>query len=87
MLGGGGGDPTGGFMSGLSPLGLMAAGGLLSAPQQYMQQRMGWLKTNMTGGTMSALFDITPAYGELGGGGGHAARAAAGSTGSIGGGS
>ncbi|KIZ00837.1 Protein transport protein yif1 [Monoraphidium neglectum] len=57
----GGGD-AGGFMSGISPLGLMAAGGLLSAPQQYVQQRMGWLKTNMTGGTMSALFNITPSY-------------------------
>ncbi|KAI8463259.1 MAG: YIF1-domain-containing protein [Monoraphidium minutum] len=58
----GGGDGGAGFMSGLSPLGLMTAGGLLSGPQQYMQQRMGWLKTNMTGGTMSALFNVTPSY-------------------------
>jgi len=64
---GGSADPAAGFMSGLSPLGLMAAGGLLSAPQQYMQQRMGWLKTNMTGGTMSALFNITSSYGARGG--------------------
>jgi hypothetical protein len=76
MPGGGAADAAG-FMSGLSPLGLMAAGGLLSGPQQYMQQRMGWLKTNMTGGTMSALFNISPSYGEprCGGGGGTAAPA------------
>jgi hypothetical protein len=39
------------------------AGGLLSAPQQYMQQRVSWFKTNMTGGTMSALFNISNHYG------------------------
>jgi hypothetical protein len=63
----GGGADAAGFMSGFSPLGLMAAGGLLSGPQQYMQQRMGWIKTNMTGGTMSALFNISPSYGGRGG--------------------
>ncbi|KAF8062954.1 yif1b-a [Scenedesmus sp. PABB004] len=50
------------FMGGLSPMTLMTAGGLLSAPQQYMQQRVSWLKTNMTGGTMSALFNISNSY-------------------------
>eukprot|EP00877_Chromochloris_zofingiensis_P014098 jgi/Chrzof1/8942/Cz03g30040.t1 len=53
---------AGGFMSNLSPLSLMSAGGLLAAPQQYMQQKVGWLKTNMTGGTMSALFNISNSY-------------------------
>lgn len=43
-----------------------AAGGLLSAPQQYMQQRVSWFKTNMTGGTMSALFNISNHYGMYG---------------------
>lgn len=42
------------------------AGGLFSAPQQYMQQRVSWFKTNMTGGTMSALFNISNHYGEQG---------------------
>eukprot|EP00879_Flechtneria_rotunda_P019569 GHRR01020558.1.p1 GENE.GHRR01020558.1~~GHRR01020558.1.p1 ORF type:complete len:311 (+),score=94.39 GHRR01020558.1:302-1234(+) len=59
FMGGAGG--SGGFMSGLSPMNLMT-GGLLSAPQQYMQQRVSWLKTNMTGGTMSALFNISNSY-------------------------
>lgn len=48
-------------MSNLSPINLMT-GGLLSAPQQYMQQRVSWFKTNMTGGTMSALFNISNHY-------------------------
>lgn len=57
------------------------AGGLLSAPQQYMQQRVSWFKTNMTGGTMSALFNISNHYGtcnqgELQEGSGHTAPAA-----------
>ena len=41
----------------------MLAGGLFAAPQQYMQQRVSWLKTNMTGGTMSALFNVNQGYG------------------------
>jgi hypothetical protein len=52
------------------------AGSLLSGPQNYMQQQMGWLKSNVTTGTMSALFNIDNAYGNecwgQGGGGGHA---------------
>lgn len=40
------------------------AGGLFAAPQQYMQQRVSWFKTNMTGGTMSALFNIDNHYGK-----------------------
>jgi hypothetical protein len=28
-----------------------------------MQQRVSWFKTNMTGGTMSALFNISNHYG------------------------
>lgn len=43
----------------------LPAGGLFAAPQQYMQQRVSWFKTNMTGGTMSALFNISNHYGEL----------------------
>jgi hypothetical protein len=42
-----------------------APGGLLSGPQQFMQQRMGALVTTMTGGTMHALFNISNSYGEL----------------------
>lgn len=48
----------------VSPMSLARSGGLLSAPQQYMQQRVSWFKTNMTGGTMSALFNISNHYGE-----------------------
>eukprot|EP00775_Hariotina_reticulata_P005880 gene5880-6121_t len=51
-----------GFMGGFSPMTLMTAGGLLAAPQQYMQQRVSWIKSNMTGGTMSALFNISNSY-------------------------
>jgi hypothetical protein len=39
--------------------------GLLAAPQHYMQERVSWIKTNMTGGTMSALFNISNSYGAL----------------------
>eukprot|EP00878_Enallax_costatus_P013028 GHUV01013613.1.p1 GENE.GHUV01013613.1~~GHUV01013613.1.p1 ORF type:complete len:273 (+),score=52.92 GHUV01013613.1:578-1396(+) len=53
--------PGGGFMSGLSPMSLMT-GGFLSAPQHFMQQRLTSLKTNMTGGTMNALFNISNKY-------------------------
>jgi hypothetical protein len=31
-----------------------------------MQQRVSWFKTNMTGGTMSALFNISNHYGMYG---------------------
>eukprot|EP00882_Tetradesmus_deserticola_P010921 GHRQ01011546.1.p1 GENE.GHRQ01011546.1~~GHRQ01011546.1.p1 ORF type:complete len:372 (+),score=124.71 GHRQ01011546.1:600-1715(+) len=51
-----------GFMSNLNPLSLMTGGGLLAAPQHYMQERVSWIKTNMTGGTMSALFNISNNY-------------------------
>jgi hypothetical protein len=30
-----------------------------------MQERVSWIKTNMTGGTMSALFNISNSYGAL----------------------
>ena len=38
-------------------------GGLLSGPQQFVQQRVGALVTTMTGGTMHALFNISNSYG------------------------
>jgi hypothetical protein len=60
--GGPAGAPGASLLSGLSPLGLMTAGGLLSAPQQYVQQRMGWFAASVSGGTMSALFNVTPRY-------------------------
>jgi hypothetical protein len=43
----------------------VAGAGLLAAPQHYMQERVSWIKTNMTGGTMSALFNISNSYGAL----------------------
>jgi hypothetical protein len=46
-------------------VGAAAGAGLLAAPQHYMQERVSWIKTNMTGGTMSALFNISNSYGAL----------------------
>jgi hypothetical protein len=51
-------------MAGLTnPVGLWAAGSLLSAPQQYVAQRAQWFRANVTGGsTMASLFAVSPGY-------------------------